>query len=108
MPKNQQETVKTKGPLYDPSKSNTYKQFDGEKFAIGYADGSGASGPVGREKIDIGGASLPSMPFGVCNDLKYNPDIKNPTRDTDGPVGLAFKYGNSSTLASFRSGTNTE
>jgi aspergillopepsin I len=93
MPSDQQSTV-TSGSIYDPSSSSTYQAMDGYTFSLQYADGSGASGPAAQDTINIGGASIPSMPFGVCNDLKYGGGGSG-TRDTDGPVGLGFGVENS-------------
>lgn len=88
-----QATVTT-GEIYDPSKSSTYQAMSGYTFSLGYADGSGASGPAAMDTINIGGAEVPNMPFGVCDTLKYGGDGTG-TRDTDGPVGLGFGVENS-------------
>ena len=92
MPPDQQKTV-TSGALYDPSKSSTYKPVDGFTYDLGYGDGSGSSGPVGTDSVNIGGAIVPKMDFGVCNNLRYGSGEKH--RDTDGPVGLGFGKENS-------------
>lgn len=93
MPADQQSTITT-GTLYDPSSSSTYQAMDGSTFALGYADGSGASGPAGRDTVNIGGAMVPDMPFGICDDLRYGSGSSG-TRGTDGPVGLGFGVENS-------------
>ena len=92
MPVDQQKTV-TSGYLYDPSKSKTYKAVDGFTYDLAYGDGSGSSGPVGSDSVNIGGAIVPRMDFGVCNSLKYGSGATH--RDTDGPVGLGFGKENS-------------
>ena len=94
MPPDNQSTVTTGNPLYNPNSSTTFQYLDGYSFDIGYADGSGSSGPVGTDTVDIGGATVPSMPFGVCNDLRYGSGETG--RNTDGPVGLGFGSENSS------------
>jgi aspergillopepsin I len=93
MPATQQSTV-TAGTIYNPNASSTYQAMNGYTFNIGYADGSGASGPVARDTVNIGGAIVPDMPFGLCDDLKYGQGSSG-TRDTDGPVGLGFGAENS-------------
>lgn len=93
MPSDQQSTITT-GTIYDPSSSSTYQAMDGYTFSLGYADGSGASGPAGKDTVDIGGATIPDMPFGVCDSLRYGGGGSG-TRDTDGPVGLGFGVENS-------------
>ena len=57
-------------------------------------DGSGASGPAALDTVNVGTASVPNMAFGVCQDLRYG-EGSSGTRDTDGPLGLGFGYGNS-------------
>lgn len=93
MPADQQGEVQTGHGLYDPGSSSTAVPLDGENFNIAYVDGSGSSGPEYTENVNIGGATLPNFAIGVCNDLHLNPGASS--RDTDGPVGLAFQYGNS-------------
>jgi aspergillopepsin I len=93
MPQDQQSTITT-GTIYDPTKSTTYQPIDGFTFSLGYADGSGASGPAARDTVDIGGAIVPDMPFGVCDSLRYGSGGAG-TRDTDGPLGLGFGVENS-------------
>ncbi|KAL6236766.1 hypothetical protein BDW75DRAFT_229277 [Aspergillus navahoensis] len=53
------------------------------------ADGSGASGPVYSDTVNIGGAIVPGFALGVCDDLRYG-EGRDGTRDTAGPVGLGF------------------
>ena len=67
--------------------------MNGSQYEIGYADNSGSSGPVGKDTVVIGSASVPNMPFGVCNDLHLGDG--QTSRDTDGPVGLGFGSFNS-------------
>lgn len=93
MPADQQSTVTT-GVVYNPSDSSTYQPMSGYTFDLAYADGSGASGPAAMDTVNIGGASIPNMPFGVCDNLQYGSGGSG-TRDTDGPVGLGFGVENS-------------
>ena len=105
LPADEQAQVQTGFPLYDPSKSTTNQPFDGENFNIAYGDGSGSSGPVAREQVNIGGAIVPDMPIGVADSLHLGSG--QTSRNSDGPVGLAFKYGNSSKLDSITERTRT-
>ncbi|KAL9123712.1 MAG: hypothetical protein Q9217_006885, partial [Psora testacea] len=89
MPSDQQKTVLT-GTIYDPSKSPTSQVVKGSGFNVSYMDGSGASGPVVKDTVSIGGGAVPNMPLGVCSDLRYG-NYSNGTRDTNGPVGLGFR-----------------
>ena len=92
MPSSQQSTV-ARASIYDPSQSSTFQNMNGSTFGIRYADGSGASGPVGTDSVEIGGATVSDMPFGMCSDLQYGSG--ETSRDTDGPVGLGFGAVNS-------------
>ena len=96
LPQDQQALVDPSLSLYDPSKSTTYQPVDGESYSLGYGDGSSSSGPAARENVNLGGATVPDMWIGVANQLKLGDGVTTP-RNTDGPVGLAFQYGNSST-----------
>ncbi|KAL2825309.1 aspartic peptidase domain-containing protein [Aspergillus cavernicola] len=93
MPEDQQKTV-TRGSVYDPSNSSTSHEVEGYTYGLAYADGSGASGPVYRDTVNIGGAIVPNFAVGVCDDLQYGPGSDG-TRDTAGPVGLGFGVMNS-------------
>ena len=92
MPGHQRKTVTTGSELYNPGASATFVNDTGSTYGISYADGSGSSGYVGIDVIDVGGASV-RMPFGICNDLKYGSGESH--RDTDGPIGLGFGSENS-------------
>lgn len=90
----EQALVKPKfGALYDPTKSANYSQMQGSTYALGYADGSHSSGNAATDTVDIGGAIVPKMPFGVCNSLALGSG--QTSRDTMGPVGLGFGSQNS-------------
>lgn len=87
MSEDQQKTV-TRGSVYNPDNSSKSQELEGYTFGLTYADGSGASGPVYRDTVNIGGAIVPNFPLGVCDDLRYGEGSS--TRDTAGPVGLGF------------------
>ncbi|KAL8709949.1 MAG: hypothetical protein Q9220_005399 [cf. Caloplaca sp. 1 TL-2023] len=73
--------------VYDPSKSKTFKPLQGASFEIHYGDSSAASGIVGTDTVDIGGAIVDTqaveMPTTITD--SFTEDI-----NSDGLVGLAF------------------
>ncbi|KIW82342.1 hypothetical protein Z517_05369 [Fonsecaea pedrosoi CBS 271.37] len=74
--------------IYDPTKSTTFQNtLQGSTFNISYGDGSSASGPVGVDEFDIGGATVAAQAIGL-------PDTVADSFVTDsaanGLVGLAF------------------
>ena len=84
------------GQFYDPTQSSSWQGYlNGSTFSIAYGDNSSASGPVGIDTVNIGGASV-QMPFGLAQDLKLGDGATGP-RDSDGPVGLGFRASNSIT-----------
>jgi aspergillopepsin I len=91
MPSDQQSTV-TSGEIYDPSSSSSFVNDTGYTYGLYYADGSGSSGYVGIDIVDVGGSSV-TMPFGVCDSLIYGSGESS--RDTDGPLGMGFGVENS-------------
>ena len=93
MPADQQSEVQTGHDLYDPISSSSAHQLDGENYNLSYADGSGSSGPEYTDAVQIGDVTIDSFAIGVCSNLILSPGQSS--RDTDGPVGLAFEYGNS-------------
>ncbi|EXJ94234.1 aspergillopepsin I [Capronia coronata CBS 617.96] len=72
--------------IYNPTQSSTFQNLDGT-FNISYGDGSFASGPVGVDQVDIGGATVAAQAIGL-------PDTVGSSFITDsvanGLVGLAF------------------
>ncbi|EXJ84520.1 aspergillopepsin I [Capronia epimyces CBS 606.96] len=72
--------------VYDPTQSTTFQKLDGT-FNITYGDGSFASGPVGVDQVDIGGATVAAQAIGL-------PDTVGSSFITEsasnGLVGLAF------------------
>jgi hypothetical protein len=84
----------TQNILYDPTKSPTWKKVDGEIFNISYDTGElGASGVVGTETVDIGGATVTGMPIGAATDL-FGQGIIDTTYD--GTLGLGWRIQNTS------------
>jgi len=72
--------------VFDSSKSTTFKKLQGQTFNISYGDGSFASGPVGTDVLNIGGATVQAQAIGVPNQVSqsFTEDQGN------GLVGLAF------------------
>ncbi|TLD15233.1 hypothetical protein PspLS_10637 [Pyricularia sp. CBS 133598] len=72
---------------FDPAKSTTFKQAQGLSFKIRYGDGSGASGVVGTETVDIGGVSVTGQAVEMATQVSgsFVKDTAN-----NGLVGLAY------------------
>ncbi|KAF7558365.1 hypothetical protein G7046_g5807 [Stylonectria norvegica] len=73
--------------IYDPKASKTFSAVDGASFNITYGDGSGASGNVGLDNVDIGGASFATQAIELATDVS---DQFVQDQDNDGLLGLAF------------------
>ncbi|CAJ2509539.1 Uu.00g145650.m01.CDS01 [Anthostomella pinea] len=73
--------------VYDPSSSSTSKKLSGSTWDISYGDGSGASGDVYTDVVNIGGVSFASQPVEAASTIssEFTEDT-----DNDGLVGLAF------------------
>ncbi|WPH04396.1 Hypothetical protein R9X50_00728700 [Acrodontium crateriforme] len=81
-------TSETSGhTTFDPSKSSTFKKYDGATWKISYGDGSGASGDVGFDNVAIGGATATSQAVELATSVssQFVSDQAN-----DGLLGLAF------------------
>ena len=88
LPESLKKTNLSSNRIYDPSQSPTFKKTDGARFNISYNNGElGASGIVGTETLDIGGATASAFPIGVATDL-YGQDIIDKTYD--GTFGLGW------------------
>lgn len=73
--------------IYDPAKSKTFKVLQGAQFTVRYGDGSGASGNVGTDVVDVGGAVAPQQAVELATEVTdtFVRDINN-----GGLMGLAF------------------
>lgn len=73
--------------LYDPTKSTTFKMIQGATYKISYGDGSGSSGNVGTDVVDIGGAVVQAQAVEMATVVSksFVQDANN-----NGLVGLAF------------------
>ncbi|KAI9821663.1 MAG: hypothetical protein M1827_002244 [Pycnora praestabilis] len=72
---------------FNPSKSSTFKQLQGASFAISYGDGSGASGNVGTDTVNIGGATVTTQAVELATTVSQT-FVQD--ANSDGLVGLAF------------------
>jgi hypothetical protein len=72
---------------FDSAKSTTFKPIQGATFSISYGDGSGAAGNVGKDTVNIGGATVTSQAIELATAVSdsFVQDTHN-----NGLVGLAF------------------
>jgi aspergillopepsin I len=72
---------------FDPSKSSTWEELQGASWDISYGDGSGASGTVGYDTVDVGGATATKQAVELATVVSsaFVSDENN-----DGLLGLAF------------------
>ncbi|KAI4188933.1 MAG: hypothetical protein L6R41_001819 [Letrouitia leprolyta] len=73
--------------VFDPKKSSTFKPMGGASFKISYGDSSAASGTVGTDTVDVGGAKVEGQAVELATTIT-NSFLKDV--DSDGLVGLAF------------------
>ena len=73
--------------VYDPTKSRTFRPMQGASFKISYGDDSAASGSVGTDTVNIGGAQVQGQAVELASTIteSFTQDV-----DSDGLVGLAF------------------
>lgn len=73
--------------IYNPSKSKTAKKLSGATWQISYGDGSGASGDVYTDVVDVGGVSVTGQAVELASKIsaQFRQDENN-----DGLLGLAF------------------
>ncbi|KAJ5504079.1 hypothetical protein N7463_006953 [Penicillium fimorum] len=72
--------------IFDPTKSNTFKEKEGSTWQIKYGDGSFASGTVGNDNVNIGGLVIKGQAVEVADILSAQ--FEQGTGD--GLLGLAF------------------
>jgi hypothetical protein len=72
---------------FNSAKSTTFQPLNGATWSISYGDGSGASGTVGLDTVNIGGATATSQAVELATAVSqgFVQDTNN-----DGLVGLAF------------------
>ncbi|KAI1950434.1 tethering complex subunit [Ophidiomyces ophidiicola] len=73
--------------IFDPAKSSSFSKLNGTTFNITYGDGSFASGGVGIDSVDIGGAKVAKQAIGLPTKVSAS-FIRDEA--SDGLVGLAF------------------
>lgn len=73
--------------IYDPSKAKTSKKLNGASWRISYGDGSGASGDVFTDVVNVGGVAVQGQAVEVAKKIsaQFQQDEAN-----DGLLGLAF------------------
>lgn len=83
--------------VYDPSKSTTFQNALAQSsFNISYGDGSGCSGPVGVDTVDIGGSTVAAQAIGLPDTVSQSFIFDS---QSNGLVGLAFSQLNTITPA---------
>lgn len=73
--------------VFDPSKSTAFKPLPGASWSITYGDKSSASGKVGTDTVDIGGAIVEGQAVELATTVS---DSFVQDANSDGLVGLAF------------------
>ena len=73
--------------LYDPSKSDTAQELQGATWNITYGDGSGASGNVYTDTVDVGGTTVTGQAVELGSQIS---DQFQQDENNDGLLGLAF------------------
>lgn len=73
--------------IYDTKKSTTFQSMQGETFSISYGDGSSASGDVGTDVVNIGGATVQNQAVELAKQVSGS--FLQETA-SNGLVGLAF------------------
>jgi aspergillopepsin I len=73
--------------VYNPSKSSTAKELQGDTWSISYGDGSSASGNVYTDTVDVGGTTVTGQAVELAE--KISSEFEEDT-DSDGLLGLAF------------------
>lgn len=90
--------------VFDPAKSKTFKPLDDLSFSITYGDQSSASGIVGQDTVNIGGAKVENQAVELATRVSGSF-----TRDSnaDGLLGLGFGVNNQGTGAASSRATIT-
>jgi hypothetical protein len=72
---------------FNPANSKTFQMMQGATWSISYGDGSGAAGVVGKDVVNIGGATATAQAVELATAISqsFQKDTNN-----DGLVGLAF------------------
>ena len=73
--------------IYNPAQSSTFKELSGSTFSIRFGDSSFASGVVGTDTVNIGGATVTSQAVELATDVS---ESFVTTVASSGLVGLGF------------------
>ncbi len=76
---------------YDPSRSSSSVRKDGYTWRISYGDGSGASGDVYTDTVDVGDIAVTGQAIELASQISAQ--FQRDT-DSDGVLGLSFSSGN--------------
>jgi len=72
--------------IFDPNKSTTFKNAQGDSWKITYGDGSSASGSVGTDTVKIGDISIENQAVELSTQISSNFQDEQ----SSGLLGLAF------------------
>jgi aspergillopepsin I len=80
-------TLKQGHSVYTASSSSSFKTLSGYSWSITYGDGSGASGTVGTDTVNVGGVTVTSQAVEAATSISssFQSDTQN-----DGLLGLSF------------------
>jgi hypothetical protein len=73
---------------FNPQDSKTFQPLDNAEWKISYGDGSAASGVVGHDVVNIGGATASAQAVELAQNISSS---FSQDQNSDGLVGLAFK-----------------
>jgi aspergillopepsin I len=73
--------------VYNPSKSDTAEELEGATWNITYGDGSGASGNVYLDTVNVGGTEVTKQAVELADTIS---DQFQQDENNDGLLGLAF------------------
>ena len=82
--------------LYDPTQSETAQELQGATWNITYGDGSGASGNVYTDTVDVGGTTVTGQAVELASQIS---DQFQQDENNDGLLGLAFSSINTGKLS---------
>lgn len=75
--------------VFDPTKSSTWEEYGGSSWQIRYGDGSGASGTVGFDTVEVGEITVTRQAVEIATSISQA-FIDDP--NNDGLLGLGFGH----------------